>query len=210
MSTADLDSQLDAILAAASASGGTGGRTVTVLVTDGTNTLQNAVVRLTEGTNTFRAVSNSSGIAVLNVDDATYKVAVTKTGYSFGGATLVVNADKSQTYAMSAMNITPGADDLTTGYLVTRVKGVATPGITIRYQQAQEPSGDRGSSYDDAIYSAVSNSEGIAELSLVKGGLYYVWRSASTRPMNLASYRVLKADGSAPDATLALPSHVGA
>jgi len=105
--------------------------------------------------------------------------------------------------------ITPATGIMTTGYLVTRVKGVPTAGITIRYQQAQEPAADRGSSYDDTLYSAVSNSEGIAELSLVKGGLYYVWRSASTRPMNVSPYRVLKADGTAPDATLALPSHVG-
>lgn len=106
--------------------------------------------------------------------------------------------------------ITPATGIMTTGYLVTRVKGVPTAGITIRYQQAQEPNSDRGSSYDDAVYSAVSNSEGIAELSLVKGGLYYVWRSAGSRPMSVAAYRVLKADGTAPDATLALPSHVGA
>lgn len=106
--------------------------------------------------------------------------------------------------------ITPATGIMTTGYLVTRLKGVPTAGITIRYQQAQEPAADRGSSYDDTIYSATSNSEGIAELSLVKGGLYYVWRSAASRPMNVAAYRVLKADGTTPDATLALPSHVGA
>lgn len=106
--------------------------------------------------------------------------------------------------------ITPATGIMTTGYLVTRVKGVPTAGITIRYQQAQEPASDRGSSYDDAVYTSVSNSEGIAELSLVKGGLYYVWRSAGSRPMNVAAYRVLKSDGTAPDATLALPSHVGA
>jgi hypothetical protein len=106
--------------------------------------------------------------------------------------------------------ITPATGILTTGYLVTRVKGVPTAGITIRYQQAQEPAADRGSSYDDNVYSAVSNSQGIAELSLVKGGLYYVWRTAQSRPMNVQAYRVLKSDGSAPDATLALPSHVGA
>lgn len=106
--------------------------------------------------------------------------------------------------------ITPATGIMTTGYLVTRVKGVPTAGITIRYQQAQEPAADRGSSYDDTVYSAVSNSEGIAELSLVKGGLYYVWRSSASRPMNVAAYRVLKADGTTPDATLALPSHVGA
>lgn len=106
--------------------------------------------------------------------------------------------------------ITPATGIMTTGYLVTRVKGVPTAAITIRYQQAQEPAADRGSSYDDTVYSAVSNSEGIAELSLVKGGLYYVWRSSASRPMNVAAYRVLKADGTTPDATLALPSHVGA
>jgi hypothetical protein len=106
--------------------------------------------------------------------------------------------------------ITPATGILTTGYLVTRVRGVPTAGITIRYQQAQEPAADRGSSYDDSVYSAVSNSQGIAELSLVKGGLYYVWRTAQSRPMNVKAYRVLKSDGSAPDATLALPSHVGA
>lgn len=106
--------------------------------------------------------------------------------------------------------ITPATGIITTGYLVTRVKGVATAGITIRYQHAQEPAAERGSSYDDTIYSSVSNSEGIAELSLVKGGLYYVWRGTGSRPMSLSAYRVLKADGSTPDATLALPSHVGA
>lgn len=106
--------------------------------------------------------------------------------------------------------ITPATGIMTTGYLITRVQGVATAGITIRYQQAEEPSGDRGSSYDDKVYSAVSNSEGIAELSLVKGGLYYIWRSAAARPMSLKAYRVLNADGSIPDEILALPSHVGA
>jgi hypothetical protein len=64
MSAADLDDQLDAILAAASAGAGTGARTVTITVNDGTTPLQNAVVRLTEGVNTFRALTNASGVAV--------------------------------------------------------------------------------------------------------------------------------------------------
>lgn len=111
--------------------------------------------------------------------------------------------------AVDPIVITPATGIMTTGYLVTRVKGVATAGITIYYQHVQEPTADRGSSYDDTIYSAISNSEGIAELSLVKGGLYYIWRSSATRPKDVAAYRVVKADGTTPDATLALPSHIG-
>lgn len=105
--------------------------------------------------------------------------------------------------------VTPATGIMTTGWLVTRVNGVPTAGIKIYYQHVQEPTADRGSSYDDTIYSSTSNSEGIAELSLVKGGLYYIWRSSATRPKDCIAYRVLKADGTAPDSTLELPSHIG-
>ena len=80
MSAADLDTQLDAILAAASAGAGTGARLVTITVNDGTTVLQNAVVRLTEGGNTYRALTNVSGVATFNVDDATYAVAISQVG----------------------------------------------------------------------------------------------------------------------------------
>jgi len=98
MSDADLDAQLDAILAAASAGAGTGARTVTITVNDGTTALQNAVVRLTEGSNTFRALTNASGVATFNLDDATYTVAVTKSGYTYAGTTLVVDGTETATY----------------------------------------------------------------------------------------------------------------
>lgn len=102
MSAADLDNQLDAILAAASASAGSGARTVTVTVNDGLgNLLQNAVVRMTEGANSYRALTNASGVAVFNLDDATYVVAITKAGYSYSGTTIVVNGTETATYSMT-------------------------------------------------------------------------------------------------------------
>jgi len=107
MSAADLDSQLDAILAAASAGAGTGARTVTITVNDGTTVLQNALVRLTEGVNTFRALTNASGVATFNLDDATYTVAITKSGYSYAGTTLVVDGTETRTYSMTVVSITP-------------------------------------------------------------------------------------------------------
>jgi len=106
MAAADLDDQLDAILAAGGGAG-TGARTVTITVNDGTTVLQNATVRMTEGVNTFTALTNASGVAVFNLDDATYTVSITKSGYSYTGTTLVVNGTETATYSMTAISVTP-------------------------------------------------------------------------------------------------------
>lgn len=105
MSAADLDAQLDAILAAATAGAGTGARTVTITVNDGTTVLENCIVRLTEGANTFTVLTNSSGVAVFNLDDATYTVGITKPGYTYSGTSLVVNGTETATYSMTAISI---------------------------------------------------------------------------------------------------------
>ncbi len=88
---------------ASGAGSGTGARTVTVTVNDGTNPIQNANVRLTLGAETFISTTNVSGQCTLNVDDGTYTVSITAAGYSFGGATLVVDANETATYSMSAI-----------------------------------------------------------------------------------------------------------
>lgn len=98
--------QLDRI----EANNGTGARTVTVTVNDGATVLQNAKVRMTEGANTFTALTNVSGVAVFNLDDATYTVSITKSGYSYAGTTLVVNGTETATYSMTAISVTPPAD----------------------------------------------------------------------------------------------------
>jgi hypothetical protein len=101
--------------------------------------------------------------------------------------------------------ITPATGIMTTGWLVTRVKGVPTADITIRYRQGLEPNGGTGSSYDSDTHEAKSNSEGIAELSLVKGGQYYIWRGFGQKPAN-ADLIAVPSDAAT---TYALPSHVG-
>jgi len=107
MAAADLDDQLDAILAAASASAGSGARTVTITVNDGATAIQNAVVRLTDGATSYRTLTNVSGVAVFNVDDATYTVSITKLGYTYAGTTLVVNGTETATYSMTLVVVTP-------------------------------------------------------------------------------------------------------
>jgi hypothetical protein len=106
----DTGTTLPAQIAGISAGSGTGARTVTITVNDGTTALQNATVRMTEGANTFTATTNVSGVAVFNLDDATYTVGVTKSGYSYAGTTLVVNGTETATYSMTVVSITPPAD----------------------------------------------------------------------------------------------------
>lgn len=101
--------------------------------------------------------------------------------------------------------ITPGSDNITTAWLVTRVAGVATAGITIRYQQIQEPDDDTGSSYDSTIYEVESGANFAAEMPMVRGGYYYAWRGPGKRP-DTAQLLLIPADAGA---TYELPSHVG-
>lgn len=94
----------------ASSGTGTGARTVTVTVNDGATALQNAAVRLTEGANSFKSLTNVSGVVTFNVDDATYTVGITKSGYTYAGTTLVVDGTEAVTYSMTAVSSTPPDD----------------------------------------------------------------------------------------------------
>jgi len=172
MSAADLDSQLDAILAA-SGGAGTGARTITITVNDGTTALQNAVVRLSEGLNTYRTLTNASGVAVFNVDDATYTVAVTKSGYTYAGTTLIVNGTETATYSMTAVSVTPPTNpDLSA--VVVLCLGTnfeAEAGVTIDLRIVTFPSGSTNTAYPGLKQTATSNGSGIATLYAPKGSV---------------------------------------
>lgn len=101
---------LDAAISGLSTGTGSGARTVTITVNDGTTVLQNARVRLTEGANTYTGLTNVSGVVTFNLDDATYTVGITKSGYSYAGTTLVVDGTETRTYSMTLISVTPPDD----------------------------------------------------------------------------------------------------
>jgi len=170
MSAADLDTQLDAILAA-SGGAGTGARTVTITVNDGTTALQNAVVRFTEGSNTFRALTNASGVAVFNVDDATYTVAVTKSGYTYAGTTLIVNGTETATYSMTATNVTsPTNPDLSVIEVLCLDEDFeAASGIDVDFRMSAVATGDQNRAHPGAKKTVTSNGSGIARFEGPQG-----------------------------------------
>ena len=96
-SIASANTTLHTAISNIDAGGGTGAYTITVTVTDGTDPLENATVRLTEGINTFVQYTDASGNAQFSLDAATYNVALTKDGYSFTPTTRTVTGEEAGT-----------------------------------------------------------------------------------------------------------------
>jgi hypothetical protein len=152
---------------------GTGARTVTITVNDGTSVLQNATVRMTEGANTFTALTNASGVAVFNLDDATYTVSISKSGYSYAGTTLIVNGTETATYSMTAISITP-PDNPDLSAIVVTCLGTdfeTQSGVTIDLRIITLPLGSTNAAYPGLKQTATSNGSGIATLYAPKGSV---------------------------------------
>lgn len=120
---------------------GTGANSVAITVNDGTSSLQNALVRVTNGAESYVWPTNEFGVVTFNLDDANWSLGITKPGFQFAPVTLIVNGAEAATYAMMAVTITPSASDRTTCYLtVQTIAGVAVSGInvTLEYRNFRE------------------------------------------------------------------------
>jgi len=159
---------------------GNGARTVTITVTDGTDALENARVRVTSGTTTQVGDTNVSGVIVFGIDDATWDVVITKSGYSFTPTTLVVSANTTHTYAMTEVTIPASDPDFVTGYLYCYDEnGDVEESVTIQ-MKIVSLSGN-GSGYDTAIRSETSDADGLVTFTnLVPGALYSIRRGTET------------------------------
>lgn len=155
---------------------GSGARTVTITVDDGTNPLQNALVRVTNGGDTYVVGTNVSGVAVFNLDDATWIVSITKGGYSFAGASLVVDGTEAVTYSMSLVVITPSSVDKVTGYwTVLDETGSAAASVVVTIKARQPLRGGAGLIHDAGERTATSNGSGLVQFTnLIPGWRYAV------------------------------------
>ncbi len=161
--------------------GGTGARTVTITVNDGANLLQAASVRLVRGAESHLRKTDAGGQCVFNVDDGTWAVAITLPGYTFEGATLVVDGDDSLTYLMTRYAIAPpAAPNLTTGYvLCLGTDGLPEAGVTISAQMTAGPGVD-GYALDTETIAMVSDADGVAQhTGFVRGAAYKFRRGSS-------------------------------
>lgn len=185
----------------------TGARTVTITVNDGATALQNATVRVTQGVESYTGTTNASGVVTFNLDDATWTIAITKSGYSYAGTTLVVDGNETVTYSMTEVGISPGTGNLTTGYLTALdEEGVAESGAIVYCEMTKAPTSDTGYSYDSKIRTATSAVNGLVELEgLVKGATYRIWRGQRIAAATNNLVLIPTSAGS----TYELPSHIG-
>lgn len=88
---------------------GAGAYAATFTVTDGTDPIQNAVVRVTLGASTFTLTSNVSGQNTFSLNAGTYTVTVTASGYSFASTTRTVTGNETGTLVSSPLAMTQTA-----------------------------------------------------------------------------------------------------
>lgn len=89
---------------------GTGALSKTLTVTDGTNPLAGAYVRLVEGATSLYGTTNVSGQITFSVDAGTHAASVTKAGYSYTPSSQVVTAASTHTLVMTATSVPVSAD----------------------------------------------------------------------------------------------------
>lgn len=146
--------------------GGSGANSVTITVEneDG-DPLQNATVTAKlNGSISDTGLTDIDGEYILHLDDGTYSLAITCPGYTGAGdPALVVNGDETPpAYTLTALSITPSDPPFVTGYLVTRVAGVATAGIEVTVTMVALAPDDEGNAYTGAAVSVVSDGAGVA------------------------------------------------
>lgn len=184
----EIAATVDSVLTAAHGAGswsaggsGSGAYTLTITVTDGTNPLQNATVRVAEGVTTLTQTTNASGVATFSVDAATWAVAITKGGYSFTPTTLVVSGNQSQTYAMTAVVIPSPPSAATSTVAVTCYNELTTiePGAKLYVKQTGIPAGSTDTAFDGTEKEYTANGSGLVVLTLWRNATYQIRRGTS-------------------------------
>lgn len=160
---------------------GTGAYALTITVNDGATVLENATVRLSSGVTTLTALTDSAGQVVFGVDAATWSLVIVKSGYAFTPTTVVVSADDSQTFSMTATAITPDPDPAKSILVVTCYDETTSveSGVEIELTQTGAPSGATNAAFDTTARVAESNGSGVVTFTIWKNAPYIIRRSGS-------------------------------
>ncbi len=176
----DVDELAEAIDGIAGSTGD-GARTVAIAVTDGTDPVAGARVRVTRGAVSHAANAGENGTITFNLDDGTWIVSITAAGYTFAGAELDVDGDESETYAMTAVALPPPASaEQTTGYFYTRDGGGNIVGGKTVLIALVDPDADTDA-WQRRDRSATSGEDGLVTFELLRGGMYRLRYDGGTR-----------------------------
>lgn len=155
---------------------GTGARTVTVAVLVSAVPLENATVRFTLGGETYSGRTNASGVVVFNLNDGTYTVAISKSGYSFAGTTMVVDGVETASYTMTSLPIAAaaGADECNVAVDVIDQFGDPYNGVSVSAVVGSSVTGADAAGILDRDAKSKLTVSGRATLTLIQGVTYTI------------------------------------
>lgn len=164
-------------------SAGQGAYTYTITAQDtGGNNLQNISVSLTSGITQLQTTTNSSGVAIFNVNAATWTVAAFSPGYSYAGSFVPVSANGNTTIVLTLVvpPANPGPGQIA-GWLYTQL-----PGTVIAYQMTAAPAG-MGNEFTGALQYGTSDSSGYWVGTFYQGASYTVQSGDSGTPVSFTA-----------------------
>lgn len=165
----------------------TGAYSITVTVTDGTDPLESAKVRVTKGAQTDIGETDASGNYTFSLDAGTWTVAVTFVGYTFAATTRTVTGEQIGTLTddlvMTPVSITASTPGNVTGYgTVIGNDGLAEAGATISLRVIDGSGAGNGLVFNDAVRTVLSNSVGLYEFAnLTVGSRCSCWRGSESK-----------------------------
>lgn len=155
---------------------GSGARTVTPTVqTSGAVAIEGARIRFTKGAESKVGTTDVNGqVSSFNLDDGTWTVSITATGYTFAGTTLVVDGTETPTYTMTSNQPSAPANPLlsTGSILCLDTSGAVQEGVIIYTRMTTAPSTD-GYGYTGRTFTMTSGADGVAShAGYVRGAGY--------------------------------------
>ncbi len=158
---------------------GSGARTVTIAVDDGTTAIESAKVRVTKGGESFLAETDVNGDvnsgSGFSLDDGDWTVSITAAGFSFTPVTLAVSANTDITYSMTQVSLPASSPTLVTGFLYTYDEdGVVEAGVTVNIRFITLAG--TGFAFDTAIRTATSAADGLVSFTNLFPGADYELR----------------------------------
>ncbi|WP_417744837.1 hypothetical protein [Rosistilla oblonga] len=171
-----IENQVDANALNAPDPAGDGAWTIRAQVTDGTDPLSGAVVRVTKNGVSRSRTSDSSGYVTFNLDDGDWVVAITHPAADFEGDTITVSADKDDIVFEMTPTVLPTPVDPGMSLIRTYFKLNDTPikGAKFKASLVNENSAATSTVLSLSITEAYTDADGYAELRIVKADQFTV------------------------------------
>jgi len=174
------------------ASAGVGASPLTITVTDGTDELSGATVRVTAAGVALNQTTGVDGLALFALTDGDYDVTVVRPGYGSEYVVVTVSGTSAETIPLTESAVTPPASPLvaTGTMLVLDELAEIEEGVDISLQLTGGP-GTAGYALDTKVRTATSDVDGLVEFAgLIRGAEYSVWRGTSTAPSATSPFSV--------------------